>query len=113
MGRHSRELKQRQIAYQPLASQRAFHVCKAPFKGFSGPVGSGKSNALVMEAMRLSYINAGRVGLIGAPTYPMLRDATQRAFLDVLEMNSLPYDLNKSENMLTLKDTGSKILYRS
>jgi hypothetical protein len=42
----------------------------ARFKGFSGPIGSGKSAALCHEAIKLSYINAGRMGLIGAPTYP-------------------------------------------
>src|SRR6266481_2704124 len=110
MGRSGTE--EREIAYTPLASQKKFHACKARFKGFSGPIGSGKSQALCQEAIRLSYLNAGRLGLLGAPTYPMLRDATQAALLEVLEANDIPYDLNKAENSLTMKDTGSKILFR-
>lgn len=113
MGEHARQRLQRLIRYQPLASQRKFHRSKAPFKGFSGPVGSGKSAALVQEAIRLSYVNAGRTGLIGAPTYPMLRDATQTAMLDALAISKLPFELNKSEQCLVMKDTGSRILFRS
>jgi hypothetical protein len=33
--------------------------------------------------------------------------------LAVLETNSIPFDLNKAENTLTLEDTGSRILFRS
>jgi Terminase RNaseH-like domain len=110
MGRSGTE--ERRIAYSPLESQRRFHESGARFKGFSGPIGSGKSQALCQEAIRLSYLNAGRLGLMGAPTYPMLRDATQAALLEVLDGNDIPYDLNKAENSLTMKDTGSRILFR-
>src|ERR1700735_5492656 len=101
------------IKHTPLPSQQKFHDSEATFKGFSGPVGSGKSQALCHEAIRLSYKNRGRVGLIGAPTYPMLRDTTQTALLAILEQNEIPYDFLKTENMLILKDTESKILFRS
>jgi hypothetical protein len=57
------------IDYEPLPSQRRFHASEARFKGFSGPIGSGKSQALCQEAIRLSYLNPGRQGLVGAPTY--------------------------------------------
>ena len=102
----------REIGYLPLPSQAEFHRSEARFKGFSGPIGSGKSQALCQEAIRLSYLNAGRMGLLGAPTYPMLRDATMVALLEVLDSNEIPYDQNKAENSLTFKDTGSRILFR-
>ena len=73
------------IPYMPLPSQRRFHDSTFRFKGFSGPIGSGKSQALCHEAIRLSYLNAGRMGLLAAPTYGMLRDATQRALIEILE----------------------------
>lgn len=84
------------VAYDPFESQGRFHDDLARFKGFSGPVGSGKSNALCREALRLAYANPGRTGLIGAPTYPMLRDTTRSMFLESLETVGLPYDLNKA-----------------
>ena len=113
MARSDSSVIHRKIRYQPLPSQTKFHGSQARFKGFSGPVGSGKSQALCQEAVKLSYINAGRQGLIGAPTYPMLKDATLTSFLEILESNSIPYELNKSEMVLRMKDTNSRILFRS
>ena len=43
----------------------------------------------------------------------MLRDATLTSFLEVLGSNQLPYELNKSESTIVMKDTGSKILFRA
>jgi len=68
---------------------------------------------LCQEAIRLSYLNPGRQGLIGAPTYPMLRDATLTSFLDVLNSNGIRHELNKAESVLLMKDTGSRIYFRA
>src|SRR5450432_867249 len=99
MGRPS-EIVERDISYGQLPSQKAFHELETRFKGFSGPIGSGKSQALCQEAIRLSYQNPGRMGLLGAPTYPMLRDATQASLLEILDANEIPYEYNKAENLL-------------
>lgn len=103
----------REITYSPLPSQQKCHDSPARFKGFSGPIGSGKSQALCQEAIRLSYLNPGRQGLIGAPTYPMLRDATLTSFMEVLHANDLPHELNKAELVLTMKHSGSRIYFRA
>lgn len=103
----------RRIEYSPLPSQKAFHTSPSRFKGFSGPIGSGKSQALCHEAIRLTYLNPGRLGLIGAPTYPMLRDATQRTLIEILDQNRIPYEFNKSEMAIRLKDTDSRIILRA
>ena len=50
----TRGLIRREIEYEPLPTQRLFHLSEARFKGFSGPVGSGKSQALCQEAIRMS-----------------------------------------------------------
>src|SRR6266545_2001236 len=102
----------REIAYKPLPSHREFHACDARFKGFSGPVGCGKSQALCHEAVKLTYRNPGRMGLLGAPTYPMLRDATQATLFEILDANAIPYDFNKAENVLLLLDSKSRIIFR-
>ncbi len=60
----------------------------------------------------MSYLNPGRLGLMGAPTYPMLRDATQATLFEILDANAVPFDLNKADNILVMKDTGSRILFR-
>ena len=93
--------------------QLAFHRSPVSFKGFSGPVGSGKSRALCYEALNLSYENRGCTGVIGAPTYPMLRDSTLKAFLELLDENHVPYRFHKSENSIDILEPGSQILFRS
>lgn len=113
MGGTGDRVRERAIEYQALPSQRRFHESTARFKGFSGPIGCGKSQALCQEALKLSYMNAGRTGLIGAPTYPMLRDATLAGFLEVLEKNQIPHEWNRAENYLVLKETRSRILLRA
>ena len=114
MGRTNRGgIVQIGIEYSSLPSQRRFHASPARFKGFSGPIGSGKSQALCQEAIRMTYLNAGRLGLLGAPTYPMLRDATQRTLFELLESNRLGFDFNRAENFIVMKDTRSKVVFRS
>lgn len=107
------ETRWRNIGYRPLPSQARFHRLATRFKGFSGPVGSGKSAALCQEAIRRAYQNPGRQGLLGAPTYAMLRDATQRSLLELLDATGVPYEINKSQNFLVIQECNSKILFRS
>ena len=102
----------RLVRHTPLPSQQRFHDSEARFKGFSGPIGSGKSQALCQEAIRLSYQNPGRTGLLGAPTFPMLRDSTLTSLTEILERNEIPFEWNKGDNILTMKDSGSRILLR-
>ena len=103
----------REIRYRPLPSQLRFHHLKARFKGFSGPVGSGKSNALCQEALRLAYVNSGCAGVIGAPTYQMLTRNTQATFLGFLETNGIPHRYSKSEKSIFLNECGSKVFFQS
>src|SRR3974377_2045344 len=104
MGRSGVDVRTREIAYDPLPSQKLFHASEARFKGFSGPIGSGKSQALCQEAIKLTYLNPGRLGLLGAPTYPMLQDATQSTLFEILNGNCIPYEHNKAENTLLMKE---------
>jgi hypothetical protein len=113
VGGRSKDSRHYGIVYDPLPSQKLFHDSEARFKGFSGPVGSGKSQALCQEAIRLAYVNPGRLGLIGAPTYPMLRDATLTALTETLETNRIPFEYNKAENVMVFPETRSKIVFRS
>lgn len=113
MGRARDGIVTRRIGYSALPSQKRFHNSPARFKGFSGPIGSGKSQALCHETVRLTYLNPGRMGLVGAPTFPMLRDSTQRSLFDILEENRLRFDFNKAENFIVMRDTRSKVLFRS
>jgi hypothetical protein len=106
-------IRQRKTTVEVLPSQQRFFTSTAFTKGFSGPVGSGKTYALCYEALQCTARNPGRVGLIGAPTYPMLRDVTLTTMLEILEEKRIPYSYLKQENVLTLERSKSKILFRS
>jgi hypothetical protein len=71
-------IDRRKIVYRVRAfpSQRRFYESVARYSGFSGPVGSGKTHALVFRALRAAAANPGCTGLLGAPTIPMLRSVT-------------------------------------
>ncbi|MBV9782001.1 MAG: hypothetical protein JOY62_18715 [Acidobacteriaceae bacterium] len=97
----------------PLPSQSVFEGLKARLKGFSGPVGSGKSAALCSEAVRLSFVNRGRQGLLAAPTFAMLRDATLAGLFGVMEEQEIEYEHRKADGELTIKGPETMILLRS
>ena len=101
------------MTFRALPAQKKFHDCQARFKGYSGGVGSGKSLALAMEAFSLALENSGRTGLLGAPTYAMLRDATLPALLTALDSGKVDYELQRSEMVLKLRSCDSTILLRS
>jgi Phage terminase large subunit len=105
--------KTRKVQFEVLPSQLRFIESTARSKGFSGPVGSGKTYALCCQALRSAAQNPGRTGLLGAPTYPMLNDAILPTLLDLLEEHSIRHKYVKAENVLTLTRNGSRILLRS
>ena len=89
--------------------QWRFVNCTDRFSLFVGGIGSGKSHAGAVKAL-LAGGKAKTMGLVVAPTYPMLRDATLRTFQAVAG-NAL-VDFHKSEMRGTLRN-GSEILFRS
>lgn len=113
MGRDRRRALRRKLKIRALGSQKRFHESTARFKGYSGGVGSGKSLALALETVSLALDNPGRTGLVGAPTYAMLRDATMPALLSVLDHGKIGYELRRAEMTLRLELNGSLILLRS
>jgi phage terminase large subunit len=82
-----------------------------PYPAYVGGIGSGKSFAGAAKVV--SRINRKELGMIAAPTYPMLRDATRRTLLEMFDLFGIPYDLHKSENIITIPNSGHEILCRS
>ena len=113
-GEHGKRLREELCwTYDPLPSQGRFQAARARFKGFSGPVGSGKSAALCFEALRQAYINRGRQGVLAAPTFAMLRDATLTGLFAGFEEHDIDFELKKSDGELLLKAPDSTVLLRS
>lgn len=97
----------------PWPSQKKFHLLPDRYKLFSGSTGSGKSLTLAHEAIRHAYLDPGLLGLIAAPTFPMLRDIAIRALIEILENSEIPYEHTKQDKHFYLPDCGSEIIYRS
>ena len=87
--------------------QMRFWQSAARWRAFVGGVGSGKTRAGAMEVLRQP---AGSLGMIVAPTYPMLRDATMRTFFEVAR--PVIESFNKTEGLAVLAD-GKEVLFRS
>jgi hypothetical protein len=100
-------------SHDPLPSQGRFQALTARFKGFSGPVGSGKSAALCFEALREAYINRGRQGVLAAPTFAMLRDATLTGLFAAFDAHDIEFELKKTDGELLLRAPDSTMLLRS
>lgn len=85
--------------------------------GFVAGIGSGKSHAGVVRTILASQGQIGgrvvptpNVGMVTAPTYNMLKDATLRDFQEVA--GSLVVKFNKSDMVATMVN-GSEVLFRS
>lgn len=89
--------------------QDAFWRSDARFRFFIGGVGSGKTRAGCVEVLRQP---ARSIGMVIAPTYPMLRDATQRTFLALARRGEVLTSWQKTDGIAELSD-GKVILFRS
>lgn len=111
----ARSVYRRQLKYNRFPSQKKFDELDVKFKGFSGPIGSGKSKALCMEAIKLAYLNPGVHGLIGAPTYGMLTTSTLVELEMALQEHSIPHKITRSAGSMQcyLREPNTTILLRS
>jgi len=107
----SRELKI-DLDYIWLPAQQQFHESTRKFRAYIGGIGAGKTYAGCMEALWYQALpKAGTLGVIIAPTFPMLRDATMRTFFSICPPEIIS-NWNKTTYTLKLVN-GSEILFRS
>jgi phage terminase large subunit-like protein len=99
------------VAQRLHPRQHAFVTGQARFSFYVGGVGAGKTYAGALRSIKWAWDHKGSLGLIGAPTYPMLRDATERAFFELLPRKVIA-SFSKTEQHLALIN-GSEILLRS
>lgn len=103
-------MTRRKIRIELYPQQVAFVTAEARRVAFVAGIGAGKTLAGCVRALRMAAEWPGSLGLIAAPTYPMLRDATLRTFRRVAGEALVSF--NKSEMLATLIN-GSEILFRS
>lgn len=94
-----------------LPAQADFVATDDRFIAFIGGVGSGKTYAGAIKAVRYALDHAGSLGVIGAPNKTVLRDSTIRTLKAILPPHLIKQEW-KSEGRLELVN-GSEILYRS
>ena len=91
-----------------IPAQASFWEDRTRNRAYVGGVGSGKTTAGVVELLRQP---AGTTGIVVAPTYPMLRDATMRTFFELVP-DRLIREHNRAENRVELAN-GTTLLFRS
>jgi PBSX family phage terminase large subunit len=106
------------ISLKKYPKQAAFVSNKAHISAFIGGIFSAKSYSGAIKGTMAAYgwigneqiITTPNIGMVTAPTYDVLRDATLRTFQDVA--GDVTADFNKNEMKMTLQN-GSEILFRS
>lgn len=76
---------------------------------FCGGIGAGKTFAGAIEIVNQPN---NTLGIVVAPTYPMLKDSTLRTFLELYESSGLITSFNRTDMTMTLKGNRT-ILWRS
>jgi phage terminase large subunit len=95
--------------YHLLPRQAEFIHSPAKYTAYVAGLGSGKTFAGCVKALKKS--KPGQPGMIVAPTFPMLRDVTQKKFFELLDIGNYPYTFNKAENSAQV--FGTQVLFRS
>lgn len=105
------------LGMTPYPAQGHFLAATQHFAVFMGGVGAGKSIAGALRALQAAYgrigsqsIDVPNVGMVTAPTYPMLRDATLRTFRELAGDRIAQY--RKSEGVAVMGN-GSEVIFRS
>ena len=99
------------IEYTLLSHQADFINANERYVLNSGGVGAGKTYSIVLRTLALILSFPGILIMLGAQTYPMLRDTTLREFINVI-----PQEIIKSYNKSTLHfifQNGSEVIFRS
>ena len=102
-------MKSLTFEYRLYPQQDDFVHSQKRHAAFIGGIGSGKTYAGAVRALNESLRMPG-LGMVVAPTYPMLRDSTLRTFRQVA--GEALVDFNRSE-MRGVMVTGSEIIFRS
>ena len=102
-------MSEKTIRLKLYPQQHNFFKCPDRFAAFVGGIGSGKT--FVGSLWGIQQASApGTLGLVIAPTYPMLRDVAWRAFIEI--GGEAIAEKKRGEMILTVRG-GGEILFRS
>ena len=100
-----------EIRIQTLRHQNRFIDSTKRYVLNSGGVGSGKTWCICLKTLILAVNHPGIFILLGAQTYPLLRDTTLREFLNVVP-DGMIKSYNKTEQHFIFHN-GSEVIFRS
>ena len=92
--------------------QAAFVNSFDQFPAFVGGFGSGKTEAAIKRALRLKFRYPQQNIAYYLPTYDLVRMIGYPRFSEVLTNARVPFKLNQSDHVLTIKDKG-QIIFRT
>lgn len=95
------------MEYQPLPSQRKFHLCKKPKKAYIGGFGSGKTLCGAVEAFLTALKYPGSYGIVTRWSYRELEATSFKTLLDIIPPKFIER-FYKNSLLLILKN-GSQI----
>lgn len=91
-------------------TQAAFRESQALYRGFVGGRGAGKSYIGAYDLLRRT--EPGRLYMVVAPTYTMLKDASARTFYALGEQLHFIAKVNRADMRATLGN-GAEVIFRS
>ena len=93
--------------YSPNPTQLAFHTSAARYKAFKGSKGSGKTRAIIEEAIALSWEFPGNRGIIARLDLGDLKETTMQFFFDFCPSEMI-LERNKTENFVIIRSIDPK-----
>jgi phage terminase large subunit len=99
------------VALRLHERQYDFVFSPAHYSFYVGGRGAGKTWSGALRAIFSTQELPGSLGLVGAPTHPMLRDAAQRMFFDLCPPALIRRHIKTEQR--TVMRNGSEILWRS
>ena len=104
-------MTEKTLNWELTAPQYKFFNSPARYRAFISGIGAGKSAAGFMCGLKEAIQQPGSVGVIIAPTYPLIKDVLW-AELDKWTPRELIKDFSRRDNVLRLTN-GSVIRFRS
>ena len=104
-----------QNAFKLYAHQDDFVYSKAKYPALVAGYGAGKTYSLCLKALRECGLNAGKLGILAEPVYPMVKDVLQPTLEEVLKDCGFGYEYSASDLRYRVKWNGgwSDIILRS
>ncbi|MAH46970.1 hypothetical protein CMI37_14165 [Candidatus Pacearchaeota archaeon] len=104
-----------QNVFKLYGHQDDFVYSEAKYPALIAGYGAGKTYALCVKALRQCGLNAGKVGLLAEPVYPMVKDVLQPTWEEVLREAGYSYEYNASDLRYKVKWDGGycDVLLRS